>query len=190
MRSAALLIFIGACNAALGSDTSTLQAKPDAAFLQLVDATRFLANYKEMAAVSARVSTKRAQGDQNPYAAFLAKVAVADLSDIRDCMGRAYASGPITPTDAVQLVRIFNSPLGKKVIDITHRSIIAKLDQDAFPRVDWSSVTDDERTEMPSIFENPAFQHYAAVISNPAFEQATMACLVSSKVGKANGFKG
>lgn len=190
MRPAALLLFFGACNAALGSDTGTIQAKPDKAFLQLVDATRFLANYKEMAGVSARVSAKRAPSEQNPNAAFLAKVAVADLSDMRDCMGRSYAGGPITPKDAVQLVRMFNSPLGKKVLDITHKGIIASLDKDAYPPADWSSITEEERPQTQAFFENPAFEHYGSLISNPAFEQATTACLAASKVGKANGFKG
>lgn len=190
MRSAALLLFLSACNAALGADTSAIQAEPDKAFLQLVDATRFLAHYKETAAVSARVSGKRARGEQNPHAAFMAKVAVADLSDMRACMGRAYASGPITPADAVQLVRMFNSPLGKKVLDITHKGMLASLDKDAYRPVDWSSITEEERAETPAFFAHPAFAHYGALMSDPAFGQAVTACLAASRVGKANGFTG
>ncbi|UOD27696.1 hypothetical protein INH39_19560 [Massilia violaceinigra] len=190
MRSAALLIFISACNAALGSDTGTIQARPDQAFLQLADAARFLANYKEMAAVSVRVSASLEPGDRNPHAAFMAKVAVADLSDMRDCMGRAYASGPVTQQDAVQLVRMFTSPLGKKILDIHHRGLMASLDKDAYPPVDWSSITEEERTETPAFFEHPAFKRYGALISSRAFDHASTACLVESKIGKATGFKG
>ncbi|NHZ89520.1 hypothetical protein F2P45_10910 [Massilia sp. CCM 8733] len=189
VRSAALLILTSAGNAALGSETGTIQADPDTAFLQFVDATRFLANYKEMAAVSARVFGARAQGSDSQYAAFMAKVAVADLSDMRGCMGRAYASGSMTSSDAVNLVQIFTSPVGKKVIDISKTMVIDSLEKGTPAPADWSSITPAERAEVVSIYQNPAFQRYGAHVSTPAFQLAIKTCLKSSKVARENGLE-
>src|SRR5271155_2951605 len=69
-------------------------------FDELLEVTHFIKNYKESAAVSAGVFGARAQGSDREYAAFMARVVNADLSDLQACMSRAYAAGPLTQSDA------------------------------------------------------------------------------------------
>src|SRR4051794_10914271 len=77
-----------------------------AAFSDLMEARHFIRNYQQVAAVSAKVYGDRGQGSDREFAAFSAKAAAADLTDYRNCMSRAFASGPLSEADAKELVRI------------------------------------------------------------------------------------
>jgi glycosylphosphatidylinositol transamidase (GPIT) subunit GPI8 len=60
-----------------GQGTATDRSPYD----DLLEATRFVQNYRETAEVSAKVFGARAQGSDKEYATFMAKVAKADLHD-------------------------------------------------------------------------------------------------------------
>ena len=163
--------------------------KADDPFVQLVKATRFVANYKESAIVSAKVFGARAQGSDKEYAGFMAKVVSADLTDIQDCMSRVYAAGPLTSTDAESLVAIFKSPIGTRVLDLSQSMVIADIERGIHKPPDPSVLTEAERRELAMLYQTPVFARYNALVTSQLFSVAVGACLALSKVAKESGIK-
>jgi hypothetical protein len=161
----------------------------EAPFDQLLEASRFIPNYKETAAVSARVFGARAQGSDKEYAAFMAKVAKADLTDLQTCLSRAYAAGPLTANDAEELVQIFRSPIGVRLLGLSQQMAIADIERGSHKQLDPSILTDSERRELALVYQKPVFARYSAFIISQTCAESTRTCLASSKVAKENGIK-
>jgi hypothetical protein len=158
-------------------------------FDELLEVTYFIKNYKESAVVSARVLGARNQGSDREYAAFMARVVDADLSDLQACMGRAYAAGPLTVADAEELVRIFQSRIGVRVLDLTQQVVIADIERGFHKPLDVALLGDSERREIALLFQRPVFVRYNAYIASQAQAVSTRACIAASRVGKESGIK-
>lgn len=161
----------------------------DSAYLQLVDATRFIANYKQMAAISAKVFAVRAKGSDKEFASVMATVASADLSDTRQCISQAYASSSLSPTDAKELAEIFRTPIGIKVLDLSQQMLVDDIERGSHKPIDPSLLTEPERKELFQVYQRPVFARYSRLVVGPTFQAAAGACILSSKAIKASGAK-
>jgi hypothetical protein len=164
----------------------------DDIYIQLVDATHFIDNYKETAAVSAQVFSARNQGSDRQYAQFMAFMAHADLSDIKACVAKAYSGPMMTERDARELVELFESPFGQKILDLSQQMVINDIRHGASQGVDpsaWNALSSQDRQQFLEIRSRPSFVHYGQVTSSPAFRAGIGHCLLGSKAAKASGIK-
>lgn len=158
-------------------------------FLDLLRATRFIEQYKETAAVSARIYAARGQGSDKEFAMFMAKMAQSDLSDVESCMARSYAAGPLTTSDAQELATAFRSPIGVKVLAVSLRWQTANIERGSVQPMDASHLSDGERLELAELHRKPAFARYNTMATSASTAAATRTCLAASKVAKGTGIK-
>jgi hypothetical protein len=166
------------------AQTASTEVSDPTPFVELLTATRFIENYKETAAVSARVFAARGQGSDKEYSAFMAKVASANLSDMRLCLAHAYAATSLTIADARELVAIFKTPIGLKVIDLSQRWNLSNITRGSVKPMDASLLSDSERIELSQLYKRSVFARYNSVVAGESIAAATRACLGSSKVAK------
>lgn len=142
-----------------------------------------------MASVSAAVFATRTQGSDGQFAAFMAKVAKVDLSDFKLCISKAYAVGSLAVGDAKELVEVFRSPGGQRVLELSQQMLIADLRRGYHKPLDPSYFTPSDRQNVARIYKMPVFQRYGAFITSPAFKSATRGCVASSAIGRESGVK-
>lgn len=162
-------------------------SKDIAVYTELVDASHFVKNYKRTASETAAIFAARGRGNDKQFAAFLAKVAKADLSDFKICISGAYATGPLTVGDAKELIKVFRSSAGQRVLDLSQQMLVADMRRGYHEPLDPSRLSESDRQDIVSLYKMPVFQRYGAFISSPAFKSAIQTCLVASKVGRDSG---
>lgn len=161
-------------------------------YMQLVDATNFIANYKEMAAVSAEVSAARGQGSDAEYAKVMTNMARSDISDIKGCVARAYSNPPITSEDATELVATFKSPVGKKMLSLSQAMLINYIRHGSPQGPDpaaLNSFSDKERQQLIEIRQSPSFVHYNQLIGSDGFKANLGRCIMQSRAFRQSGIK-
>jgi len=159
------------------------------AYIQLLEATRFISNYKQVASISAKVFAARGQGNDREYASLMAKIAVSDLSDIKVCFAGAYSGNALTVEDAQDLVEIFKSPIGSKILDLSQNMLIANIERAAHQSPSPVVLTDIDRKQMIAIYKRPSFTHYGTMLSSPSFGANVKTCLMGSRVVRESGIK-
>jgi hypothetical protein len=185
-------LFVALSPAMLSAQSMKDSSAGDDIYVQLVDATHFIDNYKEMAAVSAQVFSVRNQGSDRQYAQFMAFMAHADLSDIKACVAKNYADQMMTEGDARELVEIFKSPIGEKILRLSQQMVIDDIRHGAPQGADVSglnALSSEDRQQLLEIRSTPSFVHYGQVTTSSAFRAGVGHCLLGSKAAKASGMK-
>jgi len=151
--------------------------KAVAAFDDLLTANHFIQNYQEQSAAMARVFGARAQGSDREFAAFSAKVAAADLTHYRGCMSKAYAAGPLTEADAIELARMFRTPAEEHLNAITERSAIANIEAGSNRGTDLSLLSDSDRRQVAVDRNSPLYARYVAFLVGQEHARFREVCL-------------
>lgn len=166
---------------------SSLGAKNE--YVRLLNASKFIENYKEMASVSARVFAARAQGSDKGYARFMKVVSTADLSDIDGCLVKLYANQGVTSADADEVSSFYESPLGAKVLRLSQQMLIGDLERGYHAPPPANSFTADEQQKIIDAYQSPALSHYNRKIASRDFGLGVSKCLATSKAVKQSGIK-
>lgn len=162
---------------------------PASEYLRLLKATKYIENYKEAAAVSARVFNARGEGNDKEFARFMNIVATSNLSDVRACMADVYKTHDLTHKDVINLISIFESPLGVKILDQSKRMMIADIEQGNHQALPTNLFTDKERHEMEKMQQNASYRKYGLMTANREFAKGMMKCITESSAVKKAGIK-
>jgi hypothetical protein len=156
-------------------------------YARLLKATKFVENYREMAAVSARVFGARGQGSDKEYARAMAVVSTADLSDTEGCLVGVYRSQSLTKQDITALVSVFESPLGIKLVQISQRKLVTDLERGSVQPFPAGAFTEEEKRQIVALQQNASFRKYSLISANPAFAASVARCIIESKALKNAG---
>ena len=192
VRSHFVRLLIGGSAVAFGAlmPASASATSNGNVYSQLVDAAHFIENYRESAAVSAQVFAARGQGSDADFAKFMASVARYGIADVKDCVAQAFSNPPMTPDDAADLIKIFKSPMGKKILDLGQATMINNIRHMSSQGVDASTVgkfTAEERRDLVEIRRRPSMVHYGQLMGSAVFRSSLGQCIQSSKAARESG---
>jgi hypothetical protein len=163
---------------------------PDAAdYVRLLNATKFVGNYKEMAAVSARVFGARNQGSDKEFSRAMAVIAAADLTDAEGCLIGVYRTQDLTRQDIVSLVSLFESPLGVKLLQQSQRKLIADVERLSIQPFPANVFTEEEKREIVALQKSVPFRKYSLMSVNREFVAGMIRCITQSRAVKDAGIK-
>jgi len=158
-------------------------------YARLAKATRFVENYKEMAAVAAKVLAARGKAKDKEYARFMRVISTADLSDISDCITEVYASQDLGVTDVNELIATFESPLGVKLLKNSQKKVLRDVERGSPSPMPLDTFSEQEKQAMAKLFKRPAFINYSRMVASREFTAGTTQCFKSTKAVKEGGFK-
>jgi hypothetical protein len=176
---------------ALAGSSAQSQGVADSAadpHTRLLKASRFVENYKEMAAVSARVFGARGKGSDKELAHFMSVVSTADLSDVTGCLVALYRA-QLTREEVATVVTILESPLGEKVIEQSQRMLLADIERGSHQPLGADAFTHEEKRELLEIRQNASFRKYMTMTADRAFGAGTMQCIGQSEAVKKAGIR-
>jgi len=162
---------------------------PAADYLRLLHASRNVEQFKQVAAVSARVYGARDKGTDKEYAQLMGVIATADLSDANDCLVNLYRSQELTREDVAELISIFESPLGVKLLEHSERMLLAAIERGGSQPMQPAAFSDDEKRGLQEIRENAAFRKYGTITANQRFATGMIDCIGQSDAVKKTGIK-
>jgi hypothetical protein len=174
---------------ALAQRAAQVSDVPAADYLRLLHASRNVEQFKQVAAVSARVYGARDKGTDKEYAQLMGVIATADLSDANDCLVNLYRSQELTREDVAELISIFESPLGVKLLEHSERMLLAAIERGGSQPMQPAAFSDDEKRGLQEIRENAAFRKYGAVTANQRFATGMIDCIGQSEAVKKTGIK-
>lgn len=191
-----LMVFV-VLSAALGSGSLLAQeanhsAAPDGVYAELVVATNFLENYKEMAGVAAEVAAARGKGSDPEFANVMASVARYGISDVKDCVAQAFSGPPMTSEDAADLVKTFRTQMGQKVLELGQAMLINDIRHGSPQGVDpafVNALSAPERQELINIHHQPSFVHYGQLMASAGFQRSMGQCLMESRAARESGVR-
>ena len=189
---ASLLRALCAAALALAASPAAAQAAADAAaasYLRLLQASRHVEQFKQVAAVSARVFAARGQGSDSEYAQLMGVIAAADLSDANECLVTLYRGQELTQADVATLISIFESPLGKKLLEQSERMLLAAIERGGQQPMPPDAFTEDEKRAMREIRENPSFLKYGRMTANQRFATGMIDCIGQSDAVRKSGIR-
>ena len=161
-----------------------------ASLSRLLEVLHFVRAYQEMAAVSERVFKERNQGTDAEFARFMGVVARADLSDMNDCvLNLVERRGRFGQAEVDELVAIFESPLGKKVLAETNRVMRATIEQQIVVKPSFDSFSPQDLQRIREIYQTAVFQKYGAMVSSKEWANGMMQCVLASKDVRAANLK-
>ena len=187
-----LLRALGALALALAAFPAAAQKvaeAPAADYLRLLQASRNVEQFKQVAAVSARIFGARGQGSDKEYAQLMGVIATADLSDADQCLVGLYRGQELTREDVATLISIFESPLGAKLLEHSERMLLAALERGGPQPLPPDAFTEDEKRGLQQIRENPAFLKYGRVTANQRFATGMIDCIGQSDAVKKSGIR-
>jgi hypothetical protein len=170
-----LMVLLACCKAVAPAHGSLPASKKS--LTELAAAVGFVANYKEVAAVSARVYAKRGQGSDAQTAAVMSKVAASDLTSAEPCIVRVYELPAFTDGEARQLTEFFTSALGSKLLAGSQRMQLASIEALSLQRADASMFTADEKQQLAAIYQTPAFRKYGQMAASRDAARAMLICI-------------
>lgn len=162
---------------------------PAADYLRLLHASRNVQQFKQVAAVSARIFDARGKGSDREYAQLMSVIATADLSDADQCLVGLYRSGELTREDVATLISIFESPLGAKLLEHSERMLLAALERGGPQPPQPDAFTEDEKRGLQQMRENPSFLKYGRMTANQRFATGMIECIGQSDAVKKSGIK-
>ena len=158
-------------------------------YLRLLHASRNVEQFKQVAAVSARVFSARGQGSDKDYARLMSVIAGADLSDADECLVGLYRSQDLTRDDVAALISIFESPLGLKLLEQSERMLLAAIERGGQQPMPPDAFTEDEKRGLQQIREHPSFLKYGRMTANQRFATGMIDCIGQSDAVKKSGIK-
>ena len=183
---------LGALALALAAGPAAAQKAaeiPAADYLRLLHASRNVAQFKQVAALSARIFGARGQGSDKDYAQLMSVIATADLSDADECLVGLYRSQELSREDVAALISIFESPLGAKLLEHSERMLLAALERGGPQPMAPDAFTEDEKRGLQQIRENPSFLKYGRITANQRFATGMIDCIGQSDAVKKSGLK-
>ena len=174
----ALIIAASVCRAEGSPDVTSSE------YIRLLRATRFVENFQESAAVTARVLNAREQGNDNKYARFMSIVAKADLSDTTDCMVGVYRAQGLTHDDVIKISSFFESPLGIKLLTRSQQMAITDIERGSHQPPPQNVFNEEERKMLAEKLQNPSIRKYGSITGNKEFSASMFKCITESSTVK------